>query len=126
MYECVFVKLILKTDTWFSKKTTATVYLNLKKSLLIVVLASHLRHSDPTLFGQFLLGFLTGVRVRQVGVEILVQHLCSLLVEVAPFTSVKQRRDNDQHAWNVHSCQHHQHALIPSVFTKITSHLTQT
>lgn len=30
MYECMYVKLILKIDKWFSKKTTAIVYLNLK------------------------------------------------------------------------------------------------
>lgn len=58
-----------------------------------MVLAIHLRHSDPTLFGKFFLGFLTRVRVRQVGVEILVQHLCSLLVEVAPLTSDTQREE---------------------------------
>ena len=57
------------------------------------MLVSHLRHSDPTLFGQFLLGFLTRVRVRQMGVEILVQHLCSLLVEIAPLTSDMERKD---------------------------------
>lgn len=64
-----------------------------KESWITVVLAIHLRHSDPTLFGQFLLGFLARIRVRQVGVEILVQHLCSLLVEVAPLTSDTQREE---------------------------------
>lgn len=55
------------------------------------MLAIHLRHSDPTLFGQFLLGFLARIRVRQVGVEVLVQHLRRLLVEVAPLTSDTDR-----------------------------------
>ncbi len=57
------------------------------------MLAIYLRYSDPTLLGQFLLGFLARVRIRQVGVEILIQHLCGLLVKVAPFTSDKQRKE---------------------------------
>lgn len=52
----------------------------------------HLRHSDPTFFGQLLLCLLTWVRIRQVGVEILVQHLCRLLVEVTPLASDTQRQ----------------------------------
>lgn len=57
------------------------------------MLAIHLRHSDSALLSQFLLGFLARIRVRQVGVEIFVQHLCSLLVEVTPLTSDKQRQE---------------------------------
>lgn len=57
------------------------------------MVAIHLRHSDPALFSQFLLGFLARIRVRQVGVEIFVQHLCSLLVEVTPLTSDKRRQE---------------------------------
>lgn len=63
------------------------------------MLAVHLRHSDPTLFGQFLLGFLTGIRIRQMGVEILVQHLRSLLVEVAPLTSDTQTEEIMTHSF---------------------------
>ena len=54
--------------------------------------AAHLRDGDPTLFGQFLFGLLTGIRVGQVGVEVLVQYLCCLLVEVTPLTSDKQKK----------------------------------
>lgn len=56
------------------------------------MLATHLRHSDPTLLGKFLLGFLTWIRIRKVGVEILVQHLRSLLVKVTPLASERQRK----------------------------------
>lgn len=56
------------------------------------VLAIHLRHSDPTLFGQLFLGFLTRIGIRQMGVKILIQHLCGLLVEVAPLAS--NRKEN--------------------------------
>jgi len=45
----------------------------------------YLRDSDSTLFGEFLFGFFAGVRVGQVGVEILIQDLCGLFAEVAPF-----------------------------------------
>lgn len=45
----------------------------------------YLRDGDSTLFGEFLFGFFTGVRVGQVGVEILIQDLCGLFAEVAPF-----------------------------------------
>lgn len=55
------------------------------------MLATHLRHSDPTLLGKFLLGFLTWIGIRKVGVEILVQHLRSLLVKVTPLTSERER-----------------------------------
>lgn len=54
----------------------------------------HLRHSDPTLFGQFFLGFLTWIGIRQMGVEILIQHFCGLLVEVAPLASNRDKRKN--------------------------------
>ena len=56
----------------------------------------YLRHSDPTLFGQLLFGLLTGIRIGQVGVEVLVQHLCCLLVEVTPLTSDKRKKDKMQ------------------------------
>lgn len=57
------------------------------------VLSTYLRHGDPTLFGQFFLGFFARIRVGQVRVKILIQHLCGLLVEVAPLTSDKQREE---------------------------------
>lgn len=57
------------------------------------MLSTYLRHSDPTLFGQFFLGFFTRIGVGQVRVKILIQHLCGLLVEVAPLTSDKQREE---------------------------------
>lgn len=46
-----------------------------------------LRDGDPALLGQLLLGFLAGIRVGQVRVEVLVQHLRRLFVEVAPLAS---------------------------------------
>lgn len=48
-----------------------------------------LRDGYSTLFGKFLFGFFTGVGVGQVGVEILIQDLCGLFAEVAPFASVE-------------------------------------
>lgn len=56
------------------------------------VVAIHLRHSDPTLFGQLFLGFLTRIGIRQMGVEILIQHLGGLLVEVAPLASNRGKK----------------------------------
>lgn len=47
----------------------------------------YLRDGDSTLFGKFFFGFFAGIRVGQVGVEILVQDLCGLFAEVAPFAS---------------------------------------
>lgn len=76
-----------------TKITSASSKTGLLLFYIIAVLAIHLRHSDPTLFSQFLLSFLTRVGVRQMGVEIFVQHLCSLLVEVTPLTSDKQRQE---------------------------------
>lgn len=49
----------------------------------------YLRDGYSTLFGKFLFGFFTGVGVGQVGVEILIQDLCGLFAEVAPFASVE-------------------------------------
>lgn len=43
----------------------------------------YLRDGDAALFGELLLGLLAGIRVRQVRVEVLVQHLRGLLAEVA-------------------------------------------
>lgn len=83
---CINLSLVTKTTTQVPKTT------GLLQSCVIAVLANYLRHSDPALFSQFLLSFLTGVRVRQVGVEIFVQHLCSLLVEVTPLASDKGRQ----------------------------------
>lgn len=51
----------------------------------------YLRDGDSTLFGKFLFGFFTGVRVGQVGVEILIQALCGLFAEVAPFAPDETR-----------------------------------
>lgn len=50
---------------------------------------SDLRDGDGALLGQLLLGFLAGVRVGQVRVEVLVEHLRCLFVEVAPLAPVK-------------------------------------
>lgn len=49
----------------------------------------YLRDGDAALFGQLLFGLLAGIWVRQVGVEVLVQHLCGLLAEVASFAPDK-------------------------------------
>lgn len=67
--------------------------LKLKKSTFTLkrrVLAIHLRHSDSTLFGQLFLGFLTRIGIRQMRVEILIQHLSGLFVEVAPLASKRK------------------------------------
>ena len=53
---------------------------------LQISVVNYLRDGDSTLFGKFLFGFFTGIRVGQVRVEILVQDLCGLLAEVAPLT----------------------------------------
>lgn len=50
----------------------------------IFVCESDLRHSDGALLGQLLLGLLARVRVRQVGVKILVENIGRLLAEVPP------------------------------------------
>lgn len=46
----------------------------------------YLGHCDAALFGQLLFGFLAGVGVTEVGVEVLVQDLRGLLVEVPPLS----------------------------------------
>ncbi len=47
-------------------------------------------HRDGALLGQLLFGLLAGIRVTEVRVEILVQNLCRLLAEVAPFLLEKE------------------------------------
>lgn len=49
----------------------------------------YLGNGYSALFGKFLFGFFARVRVGQVGVEILIQDLCGLFAEVAPFASVQ-------------------------------------
>lgn len=56
----------------------------------------YLRDGDSTLFGKFLFGFFTRVRVGQVGVEILIQDLRGLFAEVAPFAS-DERKTGDKY-----------------------------
>lgn len=53
----------------------------------------YLRDGYSTLFGKFLFGFFTGVGVGQVGVEILIQDLCGLFAEVAPFASAETKKN---------------------------------
>ena len=53
------------------------------------LLATDLGDGDPTLPGQFFLGLLTGVRIAQVRVEILIQYLCRLLTEIPSLPPVK-------------------------------------
>lgn len=58
---------------------------------------SDLRDGDPALLGQLLLGFLAGIRVGQVRVEVLVQHLRCLFVEVTPLASEeKEKKQSDK------------------------------
>ena len=47
-------------------------------------MSHYLGHSDPTLPSQLLLSLLAGVRVREVGVEVLVQDLGRLFAEQRP------------------------------------------
>lgn len=47
----------------------------------------HLGDGDSTLFGELLFGFFAGVRVGQVGVEVLIQDLCGLFAEIASLAS---------------------------------------
>jgi len=60
----------------------------------------YLGDGDATQFGEVLFGLFTGVRVGQVGVEILVQALRGLLAEIASFapgerqTGHQQQRNN--------------------------------
>lgn len=51
---------------------------------------SYLGDSDRAFLGQFLLGLLTGIRITEVGVEVLVQDLGGLFVEVPPFPPAKK------------------------------------
>lgn len=51
--------------------------------------ARHLGDGDAALPGQLSLSFLAGVRVAQMGVEVLVQHFCGVLAEVPPLTPAK-------------------------------------
>ena len=57
----------------------------------------YLRDCDAALPGQLLLGLLCRVRVRQVGVEVLVQDLARLLVEVPPLASGVQEPGAQDH-----------------------------
>lgn len=57
---------------------------------------SYLRHGDAALLGQLLFGFLARVRVREVRVEILVQHLRGLFTKITPLASDKERRFHSQ------------------------------
>lgn len=52
---------------------------------------SYLRHSDAAALGQLFFGFLARVRVREVRIEVLVQHLRSLFAEVTPLASDRER-----------------------------------
>ena len=58
----------------------------------------HLRHCDSTFSCKLLLGFLRGVWIGQVWVEVLVQDLRRLLAEVSPLSSsVKEPGTKDHH-----------------------------
>ena len=59
---------------------------------------AHLRHCDSTFSRKLLLGFLRGVWIGQVWVEVLVQDLRRLLAEVPPLSSsVKEPGTKDHH-----------------------------
>lgn len=80
-------------DTGFEQKTEK--WKKKKKSHLTNSCCSkrgewiYLRNGYSALFGKFLFGFFARVWVGQVGIEILIQDLCGLLAEVAPFASVE-------------------------------------
>ena len=57
----------------------------------------YLRDCDAALPSQLLLGLLCRVRVRQVGVEVLIQDLARLLVEVPPLASGVQEPGAQDH-----------------------------
>ena len=58
---------------------------------------TNLRDSNATFPGEFLLGLLAGVGVRQVRVEVLVEDLGGLLAEVAPLASGVQEPGPQDH-----------------------------
>lgn len=51
----------------------------------------YLGDCDGALLGQLLLSLLAGVRVAEVGVKVLIQDLCRLLVEIPSFPSATQK-----------------------------------
>lgn len=57
---------------------------------------AHLGYCDTALLGQLLFGFLAGVGVAEVRVEILVQNLRRLFTEVTPFSpETTQKKESD-------------------------------
>lgn len=55
----------------------------------------YLGHCDATLLCQLLFCLLARVRVTEVGVEVLIQDLCRLLIEIPPFSSAKRNVKNN-------------------------------
>lgn len=57
-------------------------------------LGPHLGHGDATLLGQLLFGFLAGVRVAEMGIEVFIQDFRRLLVEIPSLPPAQETGDN--------------------------------
>ena len=63
-------------------------------------ICTYLWDSNGTFSSQFFFGFFTGVRVAQMWVEVLVEHLCRLLAEVPPLAPDEQQEGQKKTSQN--------------------------